>query len=212
MAKGNRSPKTDACREAACPLLPGQREAGGSGTPSGCERGRNAEPEAVLASTLDPVATIDSWGTIRTAGNSLERVFGCKPGALAGRNVRVLMPEPHGSDDDQCPANYRQTLKTDILGRTREFEAGRRDGTRFATERSVSRADASGQALPVLVGILKDVSERKAVERTLERHRRQLDATARERTRALEQSHEQPRMAERLAAVGTLTAVAGARR
>lgn len=182
---------------------------GSGGASSGCECERSAELEAVLASTLDPVITIDSFGTIRTASNSVERVFGWKPGELVGRNVHVLMPEPHHSGHDQYLANYRKTLKTNILGRTREFDAVRRDGTRFPIELSVSRADVPGQKQPVFVGIIKDVSERKAAERELQRHRRQLDAMVRERTRALEQSHEQLRMAERLAAIGTLAAGLG---
>lgn len=182
---------------------------GSGGAPSGCECGRNAELEAVLASTLDPVVTIDSFGTIRSASNSVERVFGWKPGELVGRNVHVLMPEPHRSGHDQYLAHYRKTLKTNILGRTREFDGVRKDGTRFPIELSVSRADVPGQSLPVFVGIIKDVSERKAAERELEQHRRQLDAMVRARTRALEQSHEQLRMAERLAAIGTLAAGLG---
>ncbi len=190
-------------------MLSGKGEAGSSGIPSGCDCGRNAELEAVLASTLDPVITIDSFGTIRTASNSVERVFGWKPGELVGRNVHVLMPEPHRSGHDQYLANYRETLKTNILGRTREFDAVRKDGTRFPIELSVSRADVPGQSLPVFVGIIKDVSERKAAERELQRHRRQLDAMVRERTRALEKSHEQLRMAERLVAIGTLAAGLG---
>lgn len=209
MAKRKRSPKKDACREATCPVLSGCGEARASGARPGCECGRNAELEAVLASTLDPVVTIDSFGTIRSASNSIEKVFGWTPGELVGRNVHVLMPEPHHSGHDQYLANYRKTLKTNILGRTREFEAVRRDGTRFPIELSVSRADVPGQTLPIFVGIIKDVSRRKAAERELERHRRHLDAMVRERTRELEASHEQLRMADRLAAIGTLAAGLG---
>ena len=182
---------------------------GAAGAPPGRESSRNAELEAVLAAMLDPVVTIDSFGTIRTASNSIERVFGWKPDELVGRNVNVLMPEPHRSGHDQYLANYRKTLKTNILGRTREFEAVRRDGTRFPIELSVSRADVPGQALPVFVGIIKDVSERKSVERELDHHRRHLDTMVRERTRDLEASHEQLRMADRLAAIGTLAAGLG---
>ncbi len=206
MAKGRRTPKEVACRDATCPVLSGNRA---SGAPPGCECGRNAELEAVLFSTLDPVVTIDSFGTIRSASKSVERVFGWTPAELVGRNVHVLMPEPHRSGHDQYLANYRKTLKTNILGRTREFDAVRKDGTRFPVELSVSRADVPGQSLPVFVGIIKDVSARKAAERELRRHRRQLDAMVRERTRALEQSHEQLRMAERLTAIGTLAAGLG---
>lgn len=192
-----------------CPVLSRNGAAGASGTSSGCECGRNAELEAVLASTLDPVVTIDSFGKIRTASNSVERVFGWTPGELVGRNINILMPEPHRSIHDRYLANYRKKLKTNIIGRTREFEAVRKDGTRFPIELSVSRADVPDQALPLFVGIIKDVSQRKAAEREQEQHRRQLDAMVRERTRDLERSHEQLRMTERLAAIGTLAAGLG---
>lgn len=209
MAKGRRKPKGDTRRNATCPVAAGARAAGAPPLPPGGEYGRNAELEAVLASTLDPMVTIDSFGTIRTASNSVERVFGWTPAELVGRNVRVLMPEPHHSGHDRYLANYRKTLKSNILGRTREFEAVRRDGTRFPMELSVSRANVPGQALPVFVGIIKDVSERKAVEAELEQHRSRLDALVNERTRELEASHEQLRMADRLAAIGTLAAGLG---
>ncbi|MDI1290712.1 MAG: PAS domain S-box protein, partial [bacterium] len=186
MAKRKRSLKEGICRETRRPVLSGT---GPAGAPSHCECGRNAELEAVLASTLDPVVTIDSFGTIRSASNSVERVFGWKPRELVGRDVSVLMPEPHRSGHGRYLANYRKTLKTKILGRTREFDGVRKDGTRFPIELSVSRADVPGQSLPVFVGIIKDVSERRAAELELRRHRRQLDAMVRERTRALEQSH-----------------------
>lgn len=207
MAKGRRKPSQEPCRDATCPVL--SPTGAGAGTSSGCECGRNAELAAVLASTLDPVVTIDSFGTIRSASNSIEKVFGWKSGELVGRNVHVLMPEPHHSGHDQYLTNYRRTLKTNILGRTREFEAVRRDGTRFPIELSVSRADVPGQELPVFVGIIKDVSERRVAERELERHRQHLDTLVRERTSELEASHEQLRMADRLAAIGTLAAGLG---
>lgn len=209
MTRARRTPKENACQEQLCPVLSKAGPAISAATSPSCKCARSAELEAVLASTLDPVVTIDSFGTIRSASNSVEPVFGWRPEELVGRNVRVLMPEPHHSGHDRYLANYRNTLKTNILGRTRQFEGVRKDGTRFPIELSVSRAEMPDRTPDIFVGILKDVSERRAAEREAERHRRQLESMVRDRTRALEQSHEQLRMAERLSAIGTLAAGLG---
>jgi PAS domain S-box-containing protein len=84
-----------------------------------------------------------------------------------GQNVRVLMPEPHHSRHDEYLENYRRTGQTHILGRTREFQVRKKDGTLVDCELSVSRADVVGQGAPVFTGSFRDVSERKQWERAL---------------------------------------------
>ncbi len=163
----------------------------------------------MLAAALDPIITIDPFGTIRSASNSVERVFGWRPEELIGRNVRMLMPEPHTSQHDDYLDRYRRSGKTNILGRTREFEAVRRDGARFPIELSVSRADVPGQGQPVFIGIIHDISERIALEKELTRHRAHLEQLVEERTRELRTSHNQLRQADRLASIGTLAAGLG---
>jgi PAS domain S-box-containing protein len=141
--------------------------------------------EAVLASTLDPVVTIDGYGTILSASRSIERVFGYSPSELLGKNVRVLMPEPHQSAHDGYLGNYRRTGVTNIMGRTREFDALRKDGTRVPIELSVARADVPGKDQPLFTGIIHDISDRRVAERlvaenaaALERSNRDLEQFA----------------------------------
>src|SRR5262245_28757973 len=76
---------------------------------------------AILASMLDALISIDSMGKILSASDSVERVFGYKPAELVGRNVNVLMVEPHRSRHDGYLERYRRTGETGIIGRTREF-------------------------------------------------------------------------------------------
>src|SRR5262245_46033741 len=148
-------------------------------------------------------------GIIQSASDSVERVFGWKPAELIGLNVRVLMPEPHHSAHDGYLANYRQTHQTNILGRTREFFAARKDGTQFPIELSVSRVDVPGASGPWFMGIIHDTSERKKIEDELARARARLEELVKERTAQLEASHEQLRHADRLASIGTLAAGLG---
>ena len=66
---------------------------------------------AILASTLDPIVTIDVHGIIQSASESGERVFGWRVDELRGRNVSMLMPEPHRSRHDEYLAEYRRTKR-----------------------------------------------------------------------------------------------------
>lgn len=124
-----------------------------------------ARQNAILASTLDPIITIDFRGIIQSASDSVERVFGYEPDELIGENISVLMPEPHRSKHDSYLENYRRTGQTNILGRTREFEAMRKDGSLVPVELSVSRVDLPDGEEPLFTGIMHDISERKQTER-----------------------------------------------
>lgn len=120
--------------------------------------------EAILSSTLDPIVTIDARGVIQTASDSIERVFGWTPLELIGRNIAILMPEPHHSAHDEYLSSYRKTGKTNILNRTREFDGLRKDGTLVPIELSVARVEVPGRVEPLFTGIIHDVSERKRTE------------------------------------------------
>ena len=120
--------------------------------------------EAILSSTLDPIVTINARGVIQTVSDSIERVFGWTPDELIGRNVAVLMPEPHRTAHDGYLHHYRQTGKPHILNRTREFDGVRKDGTPVPIEISVARVEVPGRDEPMFTGIIHDVSARKRTE------------------------------------------------
>src|SRR5262245_12353258 len=122
---------------------------------------------ALLDSLLDPTVVIDAFGTIQAASRSVERVLGYKPQDLAGQNVRILMTEPHHSAHDGYLERYRRTGETSILGRTREFEVLRKDGSIVVCDLSVARADLPGGQGPLFVGAFRDATERKRAEAAL---------------------------------------------
>ena len=133
---------------------------------------------AILAGMLDPVVTIDAHGTVQQASASVRSVFGWEPGDLVGRNVNVLMGEPHRSLHDGYLARYRETGETHILDRTREFEVVHKDGTPLVCELSVSRVDVPGESEPLFIGSFRDVTARRAAERALSERERRLSALA----------------------------------
>ncbi len=137
------------------------------------------------------------------------RVLGWNPSELVGKNINVLMPQPHRSAHDGYLAEYLRTGVTNIMGRPREFQAVRKDGTLIPIELCVSRADVPGESGPLFVGIIRDISIQKQAAEELSRHRDDLDRLVRERTTQLERSREQLHMADRMASIGTLAAGLG---
>jgi PAS domain S-box-containing protein len=168
-----------------------------------------ARYHAILASTLDPVITIDANGVIEAASDSVERVLGWAPADLVGCNVTELMPEPHRPDHDGYLAEYRESGVTNIMGQTREFDALHRDGRTIPIEISVNRVDIPGSEQVLFTGIIRDLTARKAADAELHRYRDHLEELVAERTSELEASHEQLRLADRLASIGTLAAGLG---
>jgi len=122
---------------------------------------------ALLTGVLDPLITIDGHGLMREASRSVEGLFGYAPEELIGRNISMLMPEPHATQHDSYLERYRQTGHTGILNRTREFDVHRKDGHLLRIELSVSRVDVPGELEPLFIGSFRDVSARRAAELAL---------------------------------------------
>lgn len=130
---------------------------------------------ALLAAVLDPTIAIDIRGTIVTASASVEKVFGYTPEELYGRNIKMLMPEPHRSRHDSYLTHYSKTGVTGILNRTREFEVLHKQGHAITIELSVARAEMPGGE-PLFIGSFRDITQRKTAELALAESERRFRA------------------------------------
>ena len=137
---------------------------------------RVAESEArlrtVLAGLIDGVVTVGLDGIIRDASPSMEALYGWKPEELVGKNVNVLIPEPHHSAHDGYLEKYQATGETWILNSVREFVVEDRYGRPFDLELAVSRVDVEETGETLLCGVFRDASKRKESERALEESER----------------------------------------
>ena len=105
---------------------------------------------------------IDRRGAIRSVNSATERLFGYYAGELVGRNVKTLMPEPYASEHDTYLANYLRTGRKKIIGIGREVVGRRKDGSVFPMDLSVGEARDGDE--PIFVGIIRDITDRKAAE------------------------------------------------
>jgi two-component system sensor kinase FixL len=116
-------------------------------------RDNAARMAAVLNTVVDGLITIDEQGAIKSFNPGAERIFGYTEAETLGQNVKFLMPEPyHGMEDG---------LKS-ILGAAREVAALRKDGSAFPMDLSLGEMVLHDRRM--YVGILRDITERKAVE------------------------------------------------
>ena len=105
---------------------------------------------------------IDRRGAIRSVNSATERLFGYAAGEFVGCNVEILMPEPYASEHDAYLANYLRTGLKKIIGVGREVVGRRRDGSLFPMDLSVGEARDGDE--PIFVGIIRDITDRKAAE------------------------------------------------
>lgn len=119
---------------------------------------KEMETQAILDNLLDCVITIDTNGIVQRANAALANVCGYSPAEIIGRNISMLMPEPHAGLHDTYLRNYLNTGNRRVIGTGRQVEGRHKDGHLIPMDLSVNEFFASGKRL--FVGELRDISER----------------------------------------------------
>lgn len=135
---------------------------------------------AIIDTAVEAIISIDRNGMVASFSKAGEKMFGYEPDEVIGKNVKMLMPNPHREQHDAHIKRYLETGGSKILGVGQEVRAQRKDGTIFPIELVVSEIDH----LEIFIGLIRDISQRKEVE-------------------------EQLRRADRLSSIGTLAAGLG---
>lgn len=119
--------------------------------------------QTVIDNMVDGLITIDRKGIIASFNRAAERIFGYSAAEVTGQNVKMLMPQPHRDAHDGYLQNYQSTGVARVIGIGREVEGQRKDGSVFPMELAVS--EVTRQGAPLYVGLVRDITERKRVER-----------------------------------------------
>lgn len=121
-----------------------------------------ARHRALLNSSLDAVITMDAASLIQSINPAAERMFGYRPEELLGRDVRLLMPEPHHNQHSRHLTEYPKIHHAKTIGIVREMSARRKDGSLLPVEVAVTEVKLSQGSL--FKGIVRDISKRKAAQ------------------------------------------------
>ncbi|MBK5969109.1 MULTISPECIES: PAS domain S-box protein [Thiorhodovibrio] len=126
-------------------------------------RDQAQQTQAIVDNIVDGIITIDREGMIASANPAALRIFDYPPEDVIGEHVGMLMPESQGRAHDSYIRNFLATGVARAVGLSREMEGRRRDGTIFPIELAVSEVSCQDQ--PMFIGMVRDITERKRVER-----------------------------------------------
>ncbi len=126
-------------------------------------REREHSLSTLLDNVLDAIITIDQRGRIETFNRAAQQLFGYSLEQVAGRNVRLLMPDAEGAAHDEQLARYRQTGEARLIGKVRELTGRRSDGAPVAIELAMSQISHQGEQR--FIAVIRDISARKRIER-----------------------------------------------
>jgi PAS domain S-box-containing protein len=137
---------------------------------------------AIVSYASEGIVTIDEHGNIDSYNRAAREMFGYEPGEVIGQNIKMLMPFPFREEHDSHIRRYLTTGVKRIIGIRREVVGRRKDGTVFPMELGVSEVREGARR--IFTGIVRDISERKALEKEL------LEVAAREQRRIGQDLHD----------------------
>ena len=131
--------------------------------------------KAIVDYASDAIVTINADGMILSFNLAAENMFGYREEEVTGLNVKVLMPPPYRDEHDGYLENYLRTGVKKIIGTGREVVGLGKDGREFQIELTVAEVRTEDQH--IFMGAMRDISQRKEAERTLNRYRQIVDST-----------------------------------
>ena len=134
----------------------------------------HARLNAILEAAVEGILTARPDGTIESANPAAHRIFGRPPGTLAGRAIRDLVPPFQQESHARHLADILRGDRRLGPGFTREVNAMRADGSVFPLDISV--AEVKTRHGPLFAAIIRDLTERKRVERALHEAKEKAEA------------------------------------
>lgn len=114
----------------------------------------------------DAVVIIDKRGVISEFNPSASELFGYEANEVEGKSVNMLMPEKYANEHDSHLERGRASGRRSV-GRGREMIGRKKDGREFPIELTVGTHAVVGGLIHV--GVIRDITERKAKEESLRR-------------------------------------------
>ena len=143
----------------------------------------------LLESTPDGIVMANPTGHIVIANSQAESLFGYAPGELRGRSVDILLPERFRQAHVGHRSNYFLQPRKRAMGSGLDLAGIRKDGSEFPIEISLSPLRTEESAF--VMSAIRDISERKRFERTLQEKNLELASANQAKDRFLaSMSHE----------------------
>ncbi|MEE8422593.1 MAG: PAS domain S-box protein [Dehalococcoidia bacterium] len=131
-----------------------------------------AEIATILETAPDPIVRINERGQILRANAAVRAVFGWEPEDLTKQDISVLIGGEARTRHASYVEHYLKTGQAStaeglVIDRTRESVGRRKDGMEFPIELNVAEVPGPPGAQREYTAVLRDISERFAVQRAL---------------------------------------------
>ena len=125
----------------------------------------NTRLQTLIATAAYGIITIDQDFLIESFNPAAGELFGYEPEEIIGKNVNLLVPNPHKQHHDGFICKYIESDRAAVSCQTRELIGERKDGRKFPLELTLSEMTIDGRQL--FTGIVRDISDRKQAEADL---------------------------------------------
>lgn len=124
------------------------------------------EFQRILEATPDAMVIINKEGIIIFTNTQAEKIFNYKKDELLGQPVEILIPEPYRSQHPKHREDYFSSPHVRPMGTGMELYGMRKNGEHFPVEISLSPFDMDQDKMALAT--VRDITDRKRFERTLQ--------------------------------------------
>jgi methyl-accepting chemotaxis protein len=128
----------------------------------------------VLEQCIDAIVSINHKKEIIFYNNAAEEMFGYSRDEVMGQNVKMIVPMDHRANHDGYVDANMRTGVNKVVGKSRDLEMTRKDGSKFWGNLSLSKVEENGQY--EYTAFIKNITEQVNQRETLEQQAREIQA------------------------------------
>ncbi len=140
-------------------------------------RAKERRLKTLFDSVRDPIVVTSLAGEVISFNRAAEELFGYRAAEVAGANINILMPQQDRTTHDSHLSHYHAGVRrSTLIGKGRELTACKASGEEFPVEVTITEM-LDGEEVQ-LIGVIRDITERKHAEEQLQLSRRVFEAAS----------------------------------